>query len=123
MDKFSNWFRVILTWIVLIPDLVLSYLYLRDPSHTLEILSLLLNLFSTTVLFYIYMDIYKANIDETTEEGSKATAAKPDSTPTLYKLAFGSLIEDMCVWLGLFFLLYNIVPLTLFVHNIISKNI
>ena len=123
MDKFSSWFRVVLTWVVIIPDLILSYLYLRDPSHGLEILSLLLNLFSTTVLFYIYMDIYKANTDETTEESNKSASPKVDQLPGLYKLAFGSLIEDMCVWLGLFFLLYNIVPVTLFIHNLISKNL
>jgi hypothetical protein len=118
MDR--SWFRIVLTWVVLVPDLVLSYYALKNPFNNLEMTSLALNFVTTTVLFYVYMDI-----------GTPAEAAGEESgpprheevAPTSNKLAFSSLIEDMLVWTGLYFLLYNIVPATLFLHNIIAKNL
>lgn len=126
MERFFSWFRVIITWIVILPDICLSYIYLRNPVPSFEVMSLALNFFAATVLFYIYMDINKESkkcaIDG--EEGkSKTDTESPASDLTLYKLVFGSLIEDMLVWFGLFFLLYNIVPITLYVHNLVLKNL
>ncbi len=129
MDKLGNlgsWLRIILTWVVITPNLFLSYYYLRYPSFNTEIASLGLNFIATTVLFYIYLDIFSANTSSG-EEGEGSQTKNDQSTEKngiwLYKLTFGSLIEDMIVWLGLFFLLYNIVPVTLYVHNFVAKNL
>lgn len=124
MIKFSGWIRILITWVVITSDLLLSYLYLRTPSERLEILSLVMNFVATTAIFYIYMNILGESASEDSEEGVK-TPEPEDSTGTacLYKLNFGSLIEDMGIWLILFFLLYNVVPVTLFIHSLISKNI
>ncbi|MDD3149741.1 MAG: hypothetical protein PHV68_02810 [Candidatus Gastranaerophilales bacterium] len=127
MEKISSWFRVILTWVVIIPNLVLSYCALRTPYMELEMASLGLNFLATTVLFYIYMDINIQGKDEEGIEGAVAPTHSMDDDAKgelpLYKMVFGSLIEDMGVWLCLFFILYNIVPLTLFVHSWVGKNI
>ena len=126
MERFFSWFRVVLTWVVILPDIFLSYIYLRNPIPYYEALSLILNVFATTVLFYIYMDINKESkkCDIDGEEGKSKTDTEA-KTPDIfiYKLVFGSLIEDMLVWFGLFFLLYNIVPVTLYVHNLVLKNL
>ena len=125
MEKFSGWFRIILTWVVIIPDLIVSYVALRNPFYTTEMMSLALNFVAATVLFYIYIDMNVESEEEgDEEEPSRRREEEPSSdkkTCALYKLAFGSLIEDMLVWAGLFCLLYNIVPVTLFIHNIIGK--
>jgi len=125
MERFGEWFRVLLTWIVIVPDLMVSYSLLRNPSYNLEIISLILNFIATTIIFYIYMDIYKSNnpIESSDSERSKSGTTQTSSNVGLYNLAFGSLIEDMGVWLGLFFLLYNIIPVSLYLHNVISKSL
>lgn len=125
MIKFSSWARVLITWVVLTSDLFLSYFYLRNPSIRLEILSLALNFVATTAIYYIYMNIGQDGKGEETEEGggSRESSKEEEATASLYKLNFGSLIEDMGIWLTLFFLLYNIVPLSLFVHNMVIKNL
>lgn len=128
MDKLSSFLRMSLTWIVIIPNLIVSYLYLKNPSFSLEMYSLGLNFVCATVLFYIYLDIYKTNEnnENVNEEEDTRTKDKKESepkSPLLYRLVFGSLIEDMLVWLGLFFIFYNIVPVTLYVHNWIGKNL
>lgn len=134
MEKVSSWFRVIITWIVIIPDFVLSYLSLRNPFYNIEVLSLGVNFIAAIVLFYIYMDIARVPIinsdaeGETSEEGEGKTSA-PATTTTggcvcpLYKLTFGPLIEDILTFAGLFILLYNIVPIALWIHNTISSKI
>ncbi len=126
MDKRSGWFRIILTWVVIVPDLILSYISLRNPFFTTEMMALALNFVAATVLFYIYVDMFVASNDEEYEEGEagKSRMEEPEAPKWgLYRLTFGSLIEDMLVWSGLFFLLYNIVPVSLYVHNIIGKAI
>ena len=124
MIKFSGWIRILITWVVITSDLLLSYLYLRNPGERLEILSLTMNFVATTAIFYIYMNIIQDSSDEESEETSKSTSSENESESIfLYKLNFGSLIEDIGVWLVLFFLLYNIVPMTLYIHTTISKSI
>lgn len=126
MEKFSGWFRVILTWVVIVPDLILSYHALRNPYLSVEGTSLALNFVATTVLFYIYIDLGKGGEEYVEEEGEttkKETEEVKAPLHPLYTLGFGSLIEDMLVWLGLYFLLYNIVPVTLYVHNLIGTKI
>lgn len=125
MERFFSWFRVIITWVVITPDIFISYIYLRNPQPSYEVLSLVLNFLATTVLFYIYMDINKEGKKSAEgEEGkSKTDTEAVTSEPLLYKLVFGSLVEDMLVWFGLFFLLYNIVPVTLYVHNLVLQNL
>lgn len=115
-------FRMIITWVVIIPNLIVSYHALRNPFMSLEMLSLGLNFIATTALFYIYATI--TTVEDENKEAGATPINKPDENALgLYKLAFGSLIEDMLVWMGLFFLLYNIVPATLYVHNMVGKNI
>lgn len=124
MEKFSGWFRIILTWVVIIPDLVVSYVALRNPFYTMEMMSLALNFVAATVIFYIYIDMSAVSepVEEAADSRSKSEDAGSDKKSFgLYKMAFGSLIEDMLVWAGLFCLLYNIVPVTLYLHNIIGK--
>jgi hypothetical protein len=122
MDK--SWFRIILTWVVIVPDLILSYHSLRNPFVNIEIASLALNFVATTVLFYVYMDLGPAPEAEGDEDTSHSKHEEEQTQPSgCCKLAFSSLIEDMLVWTGLFFILYNIVPITLYLHNIISKYI
>lgn len=124
MIKFSGWIRILITWIVITSDLLLSYLYLRNPNERLEILSLVMNFVATTAIFYIYMNlIMDATQGESEEETRTVEHEENKGSIFLYKLNFGSLIEDMGVWLVFFFMLYNIVPVTLFIHSIISKNI
>ena len=126
MERFLSWFRVVITWIVILPDIFLSYAYLRNPQPSFEVLSLALNFFATTVLFYIYIDINKESQKVPSDDENKAKADFGNSGGSeffLYKLVFGSLIEDMLVWFGLFFMLYNIIPITLFVHNMVLKNL
>lgn len=71
------------------------------------------------------MDINKENNTGAAEgeEKAKEPAKTEGSRLAFYKLTFGPLIEDMLVWLGLFFLLYNILPITLYVHNTILKGL
>jgi hypothetical protein len=118
MIKFNSWISVLSTWIFLTADLVLSYMYLRDPNLRLEMISLGVNFVTTTIIYYIYMNIAQGGAEE--EEAPKTEEEK---TSGLYQLNFGPLIEDMGVWLFLFFLLYNIVPLTLFVHTWVTRNL
>jgi len=119
MLKLNSWVSVLSTWVFLSADLVLSYLYLRDPNVRFEMLSLGMNFVTTTVIYYIYMNIAHGG-DE--EEGGTSSSGEEGSA-ALYKLNFGALIEDMGVWLCLFFLLYNIVPLSLFVHTWVTKSL
>ena len=126
IEGIYSWFRVVLTWIVIIPDIFVSYIYLRNPTPSLEIVSLVLNFLAATILFYIYMDISKENNKSSDKEEEKDSSKEtPKGSPALalYKLTFGALIEDMIVWFSLFFLLYNILPITLYVHNIILKGL
>ncbi|MDD3013108.1 MAG: hypothetical protein PHC34_05335 [Candidatus Gastranaerophilales bacterium] len=118
MIKLNTWVSILSTWIFLAADLLLSYMYLRDPNFRLEWISLGLNFVTTTLIYYIYMNIAQG---EDGEEG--ASKSSEEKSVSLYKLNFGPLIEDMGVWLILFFLLYNIVPMTLFVHVWVTKNI
>lgn len=122
MEKIRSWTRIILTWVVIIPDLLLSYVYLRYPSYNLEISSLTLNFIAATVIFYVYMDISKDGFGDE-GEGEKAASSQQGSISPLYNLTFGSLIEDFLVWLGLFLLLYNIVPVTLYIHNLVGRSL
>ncbi|MFA6988598.1 MAG: hypothetical protein WC197_00880 [Candidatus Gastranaerophilaceae bacterium] len=122
MDK--SWFRIILTWVVIVPDLILSYHALRNPFANVEMTSLALNFIATTVLFYVYMDLGPTPEPTEGEEGASSSRQEEQLQPKEgCKLAFTSLIEDILVWTGLFFILYNIVPVTLYLHNIISKYI
>jgi len=119
MIKLNSWVCVLSTWVFLTADLLLSYMYLRDPNLRLEMISLAVNFVATTVIFYIYMNIAQSAPDE---EGT-APKISEEKSLSLYQLNFGALIEDMGVWLFLFFLLYNIVPLTLFVHTWVTRNL
>jgi hypothetical protein len=124
MEKISTWFKVLITWIVIIPDFCMSYYALRLNDPSLEIVSLVINFISTTVLFYIYVNADSGKYEEELEvETSKSSEGIQNEMSPLYKLAFGTLIEDMSVWLILFFALYNIVPLTLMAHAWCAKGI
>jgi amino acid transporter len=124
MDKSSNLFRIALIWVAIVPDLILSYYSLRNPFLYVEIVSLILNFIAATILFYIYIEMGQGIVPDSGQEAEKP-AANPESIPKagLYGLVFGSLIEDILVWSGLFFVLYNIVPVTLWIHRLISINI
>jgi|GEM_PF-3168921 len=126
MIKFSSWARVLITWVVLTSDLLLSYLYLRNPCAKLEMLSLSLNFVATTSIYYIYMNIaqdVQEDAEDEEEESRNVSSEEKEKPVSFYRLNFGPLIEDMGVWLILFFLLYNVIPVTLYVHSWAAKNI